>query len=35
LRSAERTLTNEEADQIRDQVVHACHQAHGAILLGA
>jgi phenylalanyl-tRNA synthetase beta chain len=35
LRSAERTLTNEEADQIRDQVVHACHQAHSATLLGA
>ncbi len=35
LRSSERTLTNEEADQIRDQVVAACQQAHGAILLGA
>jgi phenylalanyl-tRNA synthetase beta chain len=35
LRSAERTLTNEEADQIRDQVVAACHQAHQAVLLGA
>ncbi len=34
LRSAERTLTNEEADQIRDAVVAACHQAHGAVLLG-
>ncbi len=35
LRSSQRTMTNEEADQIRDQVVAACHQAHGAILLGA
>ena len=35
LRSAQRTLTNEEADQIRDQVVAACHQAYGAVLLGA
>ncbi len=35
LRSAQRTLTNEEADQIRDQVVAACHRAYGAVLLGA
>lgn len=35
LRSRQRTLTNEEADQIRQQVVTACHQAHGAVLLGA
>lgn len=35
LRSAERTLTNEEADQIRDRVVNACQQQHGAVLLGA
>jgi phenylalanyl-tRNA synthetase beta chain len=35
LRSRQRTLTNEEADQIRQQVVAACHQTHGAVLLGA
>lgn len=35
LRSRQRTLTNEEADQIRQQVVDACHQSHGAVLLGA
>ena len=35
LRSRQRTLTNEEADQIRQQVVTACHQPHGAVLLGA
>ena len=35
LRSRQRTLTNEEADQIRQQVVAACDQAHGAVLLGA
>lgn len=35
LRSRHRTLTNEEADQIRQQVVAACHQTHGAVLLGA
>jgi phenylalanyl-tRNA synthetase beta chain len=34
LRSGERTLTNEEADQIRQQVVDACHQKHQAVLLG-
>ena len=33
LRSSERTLTNEEADQIRDGVVGACNQQHGAELL--
>jgi phenylalanyl-tRNA synthetase beta chain len=35
LRSAERTLTNEEADQLRQTVVAACRQQHGAVLLGA
>jgi phenylalanyl-tRNA synthetase beta chain len=34
LRSSQRTLTNEEADQIRQQVVDACHQKHQAVLLG-
>jgi len=34
LRSRQRTLTNEEADQIRQQVVDACREAHGAALLG-
>ena len=34
LRSRERTLTNEEADGIRQRVVEACHQAHAAVLLG-
>jgi phenylalanyl-tRNA synthetase beta chain len=34
LRSSERTMTNEEADQIRQQVVDACHQEHAAVLLG-
>jgi phenylalanyl-tRNA synthetase beta chain len=34
LRSPERTLTNEEADQVRQDVVDACHQHHGAVLLG-
>ncbi len=34
LRSGQRTLTNEEADQIRQQVVDACHQKHRAVLLG-
>jgi len=34
LRSRQRTLTNEEADQIRQQVVDACHQSYGAVLLG-
>lgn len=34
LRSRQRTLTNEEADQIRQQVVAACHEKHGAVLLG-
>lgn len=33
-RSAERTLTNEEADQIRQAVVAACRQHHAAVLLG-
>ena len=34
LRSSERTLTNEEADQIRENVVGACQKDHGAVLLG-
>lgn len=34
LRSAERTLTNEQADEIRAQVVTACHEQHQAVLLG-
>lgn len=34
LRSAERTLTNEEADQVRDKIVKACSQQHSARLLG-
>jgi len=33
LRSHQATLTNEEADQIRDRIVQACHQQHGANLL--
>jgi phenylalanyl-tRNA synthetase beta chain len=35
LRSGQRTLTNEEADQIRAQVVEACRRQHDAVLLGA
>ena len=34
LRSSQRTLTNEEADRIRQQVVEACDRKHGAVLLG-
>ena len=34
LRSPERTLTNEEADEIREQIVSACSQQHAAVLLG-
>jgi phenylalanyl-tRNA synthetase beta chain len=34
LRSGQRTLTNEEADQIRQRVVEACQRAHAAVLLG-
>ncbi len=34
LRSFERTLTGEEADQVRDKVVAACHKEFGAVLLG-
>jgi phenylalanyl-tRNA synthetase beta chain len=34
LRSGQRTLTNEEADQIRQRVVDACQQTHRAVLLG-
>ncbi len=33
LRSPERTLTNERADEVRDQVVAACGQKHQAVLL--
>lgn len=33
LRSSDRTLTSEEADQLRDQIVAACQAAHGAMLL--
>ncbi len=32
LRRADRTLTNSEADQLRDQIVAACGKAHGATL---
>lgn len=34
LRSADRTLTHEEADSVRGSVVTACHQQLGATLLG-
>jgi phenylalanyl-tRNA synthetase beta chain len=34
LRSHERTLTNDEADQIRQRVVDDCARQHGAALLG-
>jgi phenylalanyl-tRNA synthetase beta chain len=34
LRSAERTLTSEEAEATRDQIVAACGKKHGAKLLG-
>jgi phenylalanyl-tRNA synthetase beta chain len=34
LRSAERTLTNEQADQLGQTVVAACRAQHGAVLLG-
>lgn len=34
LRSPDRTLTSEEADAVRTQVVAACHAEWGAILLG-
>lgn len=33
LRSGERTLTNEEADKIRENIVGACQKQHGAVLL--
>ncbi len=33
LRSTERTLTGEEADQIIDHIVTACSEMHGAVLL--
>ncbi|HTN74953.1 MAG TPA: hypothetical protein VL096_06890 [Pirellulaceae bacterium] len=33
LRSAERTLTGEEADKVREAVVAACQQQHQAVLL--
>ncbi|HEY2827761.1 MAG TPA: phenylalanine--tRNA ligase subunit beta, partial [Pirellulales bacterium] len=32
LRRKDRTLTNTEADQVRDQIVAACQKAHGAML---
>ncbi len=35
LRASDRTLTNEQADDIRQQVVAACHRDQGAVLLGA
>jgi phenylalanyl-tRNA synthetase beta chain len=35
LRSSDRTLTNEEADQIRQAVVDACAKTHAAVLLGS
>jgi phenylalanyl-tRNA synthetase beta chain len=34
LRSPDRTLTSEEADQTRDHVVSACRDKHQAVLLG-
>jgi phenylalanyl-tRNA synthetase beta chain len=34
LRSGQRTLTNEEADEIRQRVVEACSREQGAVLLG-
>jgi phenylalanyl-tRNA synthetase beta chain len=34
LRSHERTLTNEQADRVRDDVVQACQDQFGAVLLG-
>jgi phenylalanyl-tRNA synthetase beta chain len=34
LRSPERTLTSEEADKMRDEVVSACREKHQAVLLG-
>ncbi len=34
LRSAERTLTNEQADELRQAVVQACGKKHQAQLLG-
>jgi phenylalanyl-tRNA synthetase beta chain len=34
LRSTDRTLTSEEADGVRNQVVAACHERLGAVLLG-
>jgi phenylalanyl-tRNA synthetase beta chain len=33
LRASDRTLTGDEADQVRDAVVAACHAQHGAELL--
>ena len=33
-RSNVRTLTNEEADSIRDRIVDSCSKQHGAKLLG-
>jgi phenylalanyl-tRNA synthetase beta chain len=34
LRSSERTMTNEEADEIRQSLVERCAEQHGAVLLG-
>lgn len=34
LRGADRTLTHEEADGVRSQIVAACHEQLGAVLLG-
>lgn len=34
LRSTERTLTGDEADQIIQRIVDACRETHGAVLLG-
>ncbi len=34
LRSAERTLTREEAEAAREKIVAACEKQYGAVLLG-
>ena len=33
LRSSDATLTNEQADRVRDRIVAACAERHGARLL--